>query len=148
MFDATASYRHLRLRLFPQLISRMSKQKHLAGLQKVSIHQLHNWPPNQEGCWDPPKRRLSPRGRVLSGKRKDGELEGGTKRHKKEKQSLSSSMFPFLHALRVPNYSRLLLPATFSSAPIVLHHSQEQMLREIRSCVKNQALPKAAQAPH
>ena len=72
MLDVTISYCHLRLQLFPCLISKMSKQKHLSGLQKVSINQLHNWLPNQAGWWDPPKWRLSPGGRALSGKRKDG----------------------------------------------------------------------------
>lgn len=121
----------------------MSKPKHLAGLQKVSIHWLHNWLPNQEEWWEPPKWRLSPGGRALSGKRKDGGMEGDRRRHGKEEQSPSSSRFPSLPALMVSNYLRLPPPAMSSSGHKVFYHLQEQALREAQSCWR-----KAVQVPH
>lgn len=74
----------------------------------------------------------------------EGWRDGRGKRHRKEEQPPSSSMFPFLPPLTVPNYSRLLLPTMFSSGHKALHHPQEQVLREIQSCFKSQGWPKTA----
>lgn len=87
MSDATVNYWHLRLQLFPHLISKMSKQKHLTALPEISISQLHNWLPDQEGWWHPLKWKLSPRGECQAGR---GRMERGRKRHRKEEQSPSS----------------------------------------------------------
>lgn len=146
MLDITVSYCHLGLQLFPRLLSKTSKQKHLARLQEVSIHRLHIWLPAQEGWWDPLKWRLSPGGRGLSRKREDGGMEGGRKRQGKEEQSslLPPPCFP---SSPLSWYSRLLPPTMLSHGYKVLYRPQEQALRETQNCFKNQGWPKAAQAP-
>lgn len=138
MSDATVSYWHLRLQLFPHLISKMSKQKHLTGLPKISISaaQLASWP---GGVVATLKWRLSPWGRVPSRKRKDGEG--------KEETQEGGAIF-FLLALMVPNFSRPLPPIVFSSRHKLIYHPQEQKLNETQRCFKSQAWPNAAQAPH
>lgn len=107
MSDAT-----VRLQLFPRLISKMSKQKHLAGPPKISISQLHKWLPDQEGWWHHLKWRLSPRGRVSSRKRKDG---------KRKEETQEGGALSFLLALMVPNFSRPLPPVVFSSGHKLLY---------------------------
>lgn len=68
MSDATVSYCQLRLQLFPHLISKTSKQKHLTRLPKISISQLHNWLPNQEGRWQPLRGRCVPAAESQAGR--------------------------------------------------------------------------------
>lgn len=99
MLDITVSYGRLRLQLFPRLLSKRSKQEHVAGLQKVIIHQMHNWLPKQERWQDSPALRLRPRGRELSGNAKDGGMEGGRNTHRKMEQSPYAYMFLFLPTL-------------------------------------------------
>lgn len=134
MLDATVSYWHLRLQLFPCLISKMSKQKHLTGLPKISISQLHNWLPNQEGWCHPLKWRWHPRGRVPSRKRKDGE----------EKEETQEGWAVSLLLALIPNFSRPLPPIVFSSGHKLLHHPQEQKLNETQRCIKSEEWPNAA----
>lgn len=139
MSDATVSYWHLRLQLFPRLITKTSKQKHLTGLPKISISQLHNWLPDQEGWWHPLRWRLSPRGRVPSRNRKDGEGKEDTQ---------EGGAVSFLLALMASNFSRLLPPVMFSSGHKFLYHPQEQKLNETQRCFKSQERPNTAQTPH
>lgn len=79
MLDITVSYRRLRLQLFPRLLSKRSKEEHIAGLQKVAIRQLHNWLPTQERWQEPPAQWLRPGGRAE--REGEGWRDGGGKEH-------------------------------------------------------------------